>query len=61
MITIEHFENGDLSFETEKEFIHFVLMIFMENGDIVEMAHPTTVDECKNYIDKYCDNFKLKT
>lgn len=64
-ITLTHFEIGLIEFDSEQEFIERVQLIFEENecengGDWVNgLVHPTTVDDCCNYIDNYCDNFIL--
>ena len=42
------------------EFINFVQMIFMENGDSPYMQKPESVMGCKRYIEEYCDNLDIE-
>jgi hypothetical protein len=59
MITVKHFENGDKTFETEKEFISFVQMIFTENGDEEHMPMPQDAQQCAKYVANFCGNFQM--
>ena len=57
--TVEHFENGKHYFTSEEDFVDFTNKIFVENEDWMEMEYPKTYLDCVNYINNYCDNFKV--
>jgi len=59
MITIIHFEQGKITFKTEKEFIVRVQKIFKENGDEENMSMPKDGEDCAKYIIDFCDNFEM--
>ena len=59
-IKIKHFENGIKEFETLKEFLAFVQMIFKENeeGDDT-LSLPQTPREAMLYLTNFCANFEV--
>ena len=59
MIQIEHFETGIKTFENNVDFLNFTQTIFIENEDWTNMSPPSTFDECKAYINEYCDNLMV--
>lgn len=53
-ITINHFENGLIEFDTQQEFINFVQNLFRENE---EYNARLSFEEAVVYLNGYCDNF----
>lgn len=59
MITIRHFELGDINFKTEEEFLSRVQQIFIENGDEENMDMPNDAEDAAKYIVDFCGNFEM--
>jgi len=59
-IKIEHVCDNKVSvFNTEQEFINFTKTIIDENFDTDNFI-VRNVQECKNYINNFCDNLKIR-
>lgn len=59
MKIIKHFEKEVIIFNTDLDFIRFIKIMCIEKGDTQKLNFPDSVEDCINYIDKYCDNYKV--
>ena len=63
MIILKHFENGKKFFNSEKSFIDFVKMLFVENELYKNSDSPIkslkikSFQDAKMYVKNHCSNF----